>query len=141
MIYFCLAFFAFFAVGVYIDFFVWDLGTGHSVLRAQRIDLTQRVFITEATLRWCFILHCVACGLLLTSVLLCWRLIVILPSFAGPVSVYKSEPSLTGQDEYQNTQMEMQQFQQSIQANTLPTSVSFQQRPSVASYEESSVLY
>jgi len=136
-----LAFFAFFAFGVYTDFFVWDLGDGHSLLRAQRLDLSKRVFETEASLRWCFILLCVACGLLLTSLLLCWRLIVILPCFAGPVSVFKSEESLAYQDNYQNTQMQQMEFQQSIQTNTLPTSVSFQQRPSMVSYEESSVLY
>lgn len=62
---------------------------------------------------------------------------MILPSFAGPVSVYKSEASL---NIGQNTQMQMQQMQQMPQILTYP--VPFEnQSIAAASYEESSVLY
>ena len=125
------AFFAFFALGVYVDFFIWDVEDGDEILRAKRPDLSLRVFITEATLWYSFVILCVACGLLLTSVLLCWRLVVILPSFAGPVSVYKSETSLdAGQEIVQVHQMA-----------TYPTVAFENQSVTAASYEESSVLY
>lgn len=57
---------------------------------------------------------------------------MILPSFAGPMSIYNSETSL---DAGQET-VQVQQMQQVHQMATL-------KRPSVAatSYEESSVLY
>ena len=64
---------------------------------------------------------------------------MILPSFAGPVSVYKSETSLViGQENLQIQQMQqMQQVPQFI-----PYSVPFEKQSiGAASYEESSVLY
>lgn len=134
-----LAFFSFFALGVYLDFYLWDVEDGEKLLYAKRPDLSQRVFTTEAYLWYSFVIHCVACGLLLTSILLCWRLIVILPSFAGPVSVYKSEASLViGHDNMQVQQMQqMQQVQQFV-----PYPMPFEQQSvAAASYEESSVLY
>ena len=136
---FLIAFFSFFALGVYLDFFLWDVEDGEKLLHAKRPDLSQRVFTTEANLWYSFVIHCVACGLLLMSILLCWRLVVILPSFAGPVSVYKSETSLViGHDNIQVQQMQqMQQVQQFI-----PYPVPFEQQSvAAASYEESSVLY
>ena len=65
---------------------------------------------------------------------------VILPSFAGPVSVYKSETSLDhNQTTLQTQQMyQMQQMQQSF----VPYPIPFEkQSVAAASYEESSVLY
>ena len=64
---------------------------------------------------------------------------MILPSFAGPVSVYKSEESLViGHDNIQVQQMQqMQQVQQFV-----PYPMPFEQQSiAAASYEESSVLY
>ena len=64
---------------------------------------------------------------------------MILPSFAGPVSVYKSETSLDHQTTLQTQQMyQMQQMQQSF----VPYPIPFEkQSVAAASYEESSVLY
>lgn len=132
------AFFAFFALGVYLDFFLWDVGNGEELLQAKRPDLSIRLFNTDAILWYSFVIHCVACGLLLASILLCWRLMVILPSFAGPVSVYKSEVSLdvVGKTTTMQTH-QMQQVQQFV-----PYTVPFEkQSVAAASYEESSVLY
>lgn len=64
---------------------------------------------------------------------------MILPSFAGPVSVYKSEASLDmgNQTMTMRTQMQMQQVQQLV-----PYPMPFEQQSiAAASYEESSVLY
>ena len=125
-------------MGVYLDFFIWDVEDGQEILRAKRPDLSLRVFITEASLWYSFVILCVACGLLLASVILCWRLIVILPSFAGPVSVYKSEESLNVTQE----NMQIQQMQQVHQIATFPATMPFEkQSVAAASYEESSVLY
>jgi len=125
-------------MGVYLDFFIWDVEDGQEILRAKRPDLSLRVFITEASLWYSFVILCVACGLLLASVILCWRLIVILPSFAGPVSVYKSEESLNVTQE----NMQIQQMQQVHQIAAFPATMPFEkQSVAAASYEESSVLY
>ena len=62
---------------------------------------------------------------------------MILPSFAGPVSVYKSEASLVIGHET----MQIQQMQQ-MQQQFVPYPVPFEnQSIAAASYEESSVLY
>ena len=135
---FSLAFFAFFGLGVYLDFFLWDVGDGEKLLFAKRPDLSQRVFTTEANLWYSFVIHCVACGLLLASTMLCWRLVVILPSFAGPVSIYKSETSLVigGQDTMQMQHVQqMQQVQQFVPYPTAPMPFESQ------SVGDSSVLY
>lgn len=66
---------------------------------------------------------------------------MILPSFAGPVSVYKSEASLDhGQTTLQTQQVfQMQQMQQPF---AVPYPIPFEkQSVAAASYEESSVLY
>lgn len=124
-----------------MDFFLWDVGDGEELLQAKRPDLSIRRYTTEASLWYSFVIHCIACGFLLTSILLCWRLIVILPSFAGPVSVYKSEASLDhGQTTLQTQQVfQMQQMQQPF---AVPYPIPFEkQSVAAASYEESSVLY
>ena len=65
---------------------------------------------------------------------------MILPSFAGPVSVYKSETSLdVGQQHLHTTNMQfqMQQVHQFPAAVPIP----FENQSLSRSYEENSVLY